>query len=622
MPLVTATQLTVAYGELEVFSEISLEIAERARIGVVGPNGQGKTSLLRVLVGEIEPISGSAHRARGLSIGYVPQTSSHMTSGTLLDEVETAVAEVRQIETDLASSALEIERAGSNGRSDAERRYSLVLQQYEAAGGYDYQNRIERVVTGVGLTLDTLTTPAVAASGGERTRTALAAALLSQPDLLVLDEPTNFLDFSGLSWLEGFLGRTSDAFVVVSHDRYFLDQVVDQIWELDHGRIDTYKGNYRKYKELKAARLRRQAIDYTRQREFVAKQQEFIDRYRAGQRSREAKGREKRLNRLERLEATPGEKNIVIGELGATRTGRVVMNARELIAGFTENGKHVELVKVPELTVERGSRTAIIGANGIGKTTLLHTLLGETPPLGGKRSLGHNVHVGFQRQGSYDLPENRSVLDALLDIKNLPPGDARSYLARFLFQGEDVFQPVSSLSGGERTRLALARLMITEPNVLVLDEPTTHLDIASREALEQVLLSYAGTLLFVSHDRHLISLLAHQLWILEDGKVRLFDGPFEEWAETVREPSVTAISRKNKGRSQQRVGSRRRKDTPEKPRPDPEALITQLESTLATLEAELHAASERHDVEKISALGVEHSETQARLERAWEEWAE
>ncbi len=621
MPLITASDLSVSFAELDVFEGISLEIAERARVGIVGPNGQGKTTLLETLVGGIAPRSGSINSRRGLSIGYVPQTTRHMDAETLGEEVMKAFSEITSIEAEIAVSAAAIEGASEDGRREAERRYSDMLEAYEAAGGYDYENRLERVIAGVGLSMATLDVPVDEASGGQRTRTSLAKALLTDPHLLILDEPTNYLDFDGLSWLEGFLRRTSHAFVVVSHDRYFLDQVATEIWEINHGKLTTYKGNYSKYRHLKAERERRQQTEYVRQQQFVRKQEDFIERYRAGQRSREALGREKRLNRMERIEAVASDKSITLGGLSASRTGRVVLSTQGLEVGFREDGRPVKLLNIEDLALERSSRTAIVGPNGIGKTTFLHTVLGYEGSLAGSMSLGHNVKVGFQRQGTYDLPEQRSVLDAIIDVKNLSPEDARTYLGRFLFSGDDVYKTVSVLSGGERTRLALARLLLEEPNFLVLDEPTTHLDISSREALEQVLLQYDGTLLFVSHDRALISLLATRLLVVEDGRMVLFSGTFEEWAKTRDESAVKVVFRpKKKGRSRGSAAPRKAPATPQAPRIDYEEVIANLEGRLARIESRLDGATQRQDVEAIAKLGKEYNRVQSELETTWERW--
>ena len=621
MPLVNASEIGISFGELEVLSNISLEIVDRARVGVVGPNGQGKTSLLKMLTGEYLATQGNIYTQTGISIGYVPQTTDDMNSPTLKDEVIKAFADVLQIEHDIATSATAIEASSGSQRRQAELTYSRLLEEYEAAGGYEYQNRLERVVEGVGLSLQVLETPPDVASGGQRTRAALAKAFLIEPDLLILDEPTNYLDFQGLSWLENFLDRTTRAFVVVSHDRYFLDRVTTEIWEINEGQLTPYKGNYSAYRHLKDEQDRRHLNEYTQQQAFIAKEREFIERYRAGQRSQEAKGREKRLSRIEKIEYIGVDKSINLQTSKVVRSGRNVLSTQNLEIGYVTDETQVKLLTSEDIVLERGSRTGIIGENGKGKTTFLNTILGITPPITGSSSLGHNVRVGFQRQGSYDLPEDRSVIDAVLDIENLPPLEARKYLARFLFQGEDVFKPVPVLSGGERTRLALARLLLENPNFLILDEPTSHLDIGSREALEEVLQQFDGTLLFVSHDRALISLLANQLLIFEDGSVTLVKNNFAEWAEKRDEATLETIGRgkpavKTKKRKQQTKQSHVSDNQPI----DYAGKITSLESRLVRIEQALLRASQENDIDKTKKLGLLHAETSLEIEATWQAW--
>ena len=621
MRLLTASQLKLLYGEVEVFSGIDVEVEDGARIGMVGPNGGGKTSLLRVLVGELEPDGGLVTRVGGLRIGYVSQLPAQVVDGTLEDEIMGAFQRLRHLEDSLADSGLAIQRARGAERRQAERRYSTLLQEYEALGGYDYHNHMERVVAGVGLSRENLETPVASASGGERTRAALARALLTDPDLLVLDEPTNYLDFKGLSWLEGFLNRFSHAFVIVSHDRYFLDKTVNQLWELDHGRLQSFPGNYTKYKSLKAEQVERQQKEFERQQEYIAKEEYFIQRYKAGQRSREAKGRARRLERLERVQAPRSSQSVSVSASTASRTGQIVISTDGLEVGFVEDNRSVKLLSVPDVKIERGSRTAIIGSNGVGKTTMLRTILGALPPLSGAARLGHNVRAGYFRQGSDHLPQDSTVLEALLDARNIPIEDARNYLARFLFQGDDVFQLVSSLSGGQRTRLSLARLLLTQPNILVLDEPTTHLDIPSREALEQALLGFEGALLFVSHDRLLMSMLAERLWIVEEGTVRPFEGTFEEWAQTNLESQPQASKSAGKPAKRRRPTAPKHREQRQEPQViDQEQIIHDLESRLTQLESDLESASARRQVAEIARLGEEYTQTQSRLEQAWNDW--
>lgn len=628
MPILTASQLRLLYGEVEIFAGVDLQVDDGARIGVVGPNGGGKTSLIRVLTGELDANEGSVSWGRGLRLGYVPQTASQSTDGTLRDEVMSAFERILQIESELAGSALEIQTANGAERNDAERRYDALLREYEALGGYDYQHQMDRALDGVGLSAQTLDTQASAASGGERTRAALAKALLSAPDFLILDEPTNYLDFRGLDWLERFLSNLSGdmgGFMVVSHDRYFLDKVVNQIWEMDNGRLQPFAGNYSKYRMLKEEQMRRQLVEYERQQEYIAREEAFIRRYRAGQRAREARGRATRLERLERIEKPQINDSIHLQNVSANRTGHIALRTDSLAVGYQENGAGVHLLDVANTELERGSCTAVIGSNGVGKSTLVETVLGLTPPIAGSVQLGHNVEPGYYSQGSSDLPERSSVIDALLDARNLPLPQARNYLARFLFRGDDVFKPTSALSGGERSRLALARLLITEPNMLILDEPTTHLDIPSREALEGALQSYDGTLLFVSHDRRLISSLATQLWVVEDGRVRLFRGGFEDWIRSAQSSHKKAVSETKPRRqaSKRRNAAIARQRQAKRPAlPDYESVITDLEARLAEIDGALRLATERQNIAEIARLGEEYASVQASLERAWREWGE
>ncbi len=628
MPLVSASDLSVSYGADLIFENLNLDIHERARIGIVGPNGGGKTSLLRVIVKELEPNAGRVQWSRGLHVGYVSQNPTPSDHGTLKDEITGAFHRLISLERDMEASALELERAGNGKHADAEERYATQLREYEALGGYTYQNDMERMAEALGLGPETLDTPSSWASGGERTRAALARALLSRPELLVLDEPTNHLDLKGVTWLEDFLDKLPSAVVVVSHDRYFLERTINQVWELDHGRLETFPGKYAAYRDLREERIRRQQQEYKQQQEYIAKEEAFIRRYHAGQRAREARGRETRLERLERVQRPDRDTAISIGGLSASRTGQVVLSTHGLEVGYTENGIQTRLLSVPDLKLERGSHTALIGDNGVGKTTFIKTVMGFIPPLGGSVDLGHNVAVGYHSQGLEDLREDFTVLDTLLDVKNMPFGEARSYLARFLFQGEDVFKQVGSCSGGERSRLALACLMATEPNLLILDEPTTHFDIPSREALEQVLLGYNGTILLVSHDRHFVSLLAEQLWVVGQGSVTLFRGTFPEWVEAQSAPAKQATGREDSRPPRKSPSDLKQSNMTSgrtsRPNPMTEELLLQaiakLESRMVEIEGELEQAAQDQDLTAVANLGQEYEETESELERTLEKW--
>ena len=622
MPLVSTSDLAVHYGADIIFSRVDLDINERARIGIVGPNGGGKTSLLRVLVGQQDASEGRVARNRGIQIGYVPQHPQMEIPGTLREEVLRTFGGVMAVERELEAASRQ-----SNGDSEeAGRRYAALLDRYEALGGYTYQSDVERMVDGLGLRAETLDSPAALASGGERTRAALAKALLGHPDLLVLDEPTNYLDLKGVTWLERYLTHFAPAVVVVSHDRYFLDEMATQIWEIDHGRMNVFPGNFSKYRVIKGERDLRQAKEYEAQQEFIAKEQAFIDRYRAGQRSREAKGRETRLGRLERIDRPDVDRSISMSSAAASRTGQLVLSTHDLKVGYIEGDEATQLLTVPDLKLSRGSRTAVIGDNGTGKTTFIKTVLGDAPALDGSVVLGQSVKVGYYSQGLDALVDEQTVLESFLEIKNMPFEQARFYLARFLFQGDDVFREVGDCSGGEKSRLALARLLITEPNLLILDEPTTHFDIPSREALEQVLLSYPGTILLVSHDRHLVSLLAESLLVMADGKVTVFAGTFEEWSDAQRETEAVAASARLEEREKPARRPQAAKSTgpkhrnPAAPVIDMEQVIVDLEDRLKNIETQLQEATVSQDFKEMTRLGEEHTQTQSELEQRLEEW--
>ena len=623
MPLVSTADVAVAYGANVIFENLNVVIHERSRIGIVGPNGGGKTSLLKILVGEQEASAGTVQTTRGSRVGYVPQSPEITTASSLNDEIMTAFDRLKWLEQAMESSGQQLGQAHNDTADQAGKQYAALLDEYESLGGYSYENRMGRMVEGLGLPKRALETPPSRASGGERARAALAQALLGEPNLLVLDEPTNHLDMKGLIWLERYLSHFNSAFVVVSHDRYFLDRTVNQVWELDYGKIQTYAGNYSKYRVLKSQQTLTRQREYDKQQEYIAKEEDFIQRYRAGQRSREARGRETRLARLNRVERPEHDRAISISSLAAKRSAQVVLSTHGLTVGFpgdeAKDQAPTNLISVPDVKLERGSRTAIIGDNGAGKTTLLRTLLGFTPPVRGNVTLGRNLTVGYHRQGLDDLEGDSTVLDSLLDVREMPYEEARSYLARFLFQGEDVFRQVGSCSGGERSRLAIARLLVTEPNILILDEPTTHLDIPSREALEQVLLAFQGTLLFVSHDRRFASLLAQQLWVLDQGALQLFAGTFEEWLESVKEAEHQAPP-------PQKVRAIRQRPPAVKKPPSPALderliqIIDGLETRLAEMQLELEEASERRDLESISRIGLEYDRTKAELDEKMAQW--
>jgi len=627
MPVLGASKLGLQYADIEIFANVTIQIEEKSKIGIVGPNGSGKSSLVKVLLGRQDFDFGEIFRPDNLKIGYVPQTAMEKTGGTLRQQIMTAFSEIIALEDAMAESAIRIQQASNEDIIIAQNKYSSLLEEYESVGGYDYNNNFDKVVDGVGLYPDALDTLIADASGGERTRAALATALLTNPDLLVLDEPTNYLDFKGLEWLEGFLSQFDQSYMVVSHDRYFLDKVASDIWELNQGTLKTYKGNYSKYTVLKSEEALRHAREYEKQQTYIKREENFIARYHAGQRSKEARGRAKKLTRLERVDAPTHDSTVTIRSTPASRTGLIVLSTHDLKIGYHVNDDPVTLVEIPDIEILRQSTTAIIGNNGVGKTTFIKTFLGEIAPLKGSIQLGHNVKMGYFRQGSDEINGKITVMEALLEKKNVSIGEARNFLARFLFKGDEMFSQVDSLSGGERGRLALARLLITEPNVLILDEPTTHLDIPSRESLESMLEGYDGTIIFVSHDRQLISMLADNLLVIDQGKLYQFQGSYPEWVEEQKKdtPKVRKIqdpfSRTNKKQAKKRSSNKKAARQPSKAiETDYESIINELESSLASLEQKLENASASGNVQEVMELGQKHQDLTNKLESTINEW--
>jgi ATP-binding cassette subfamily F protein 3 len=387
----------------------------------------------------------------------------------------------------------------------------------------------------------------------------LARLLLEEPDLLLLDEPTNYLDLAALEWLEGYLIGWPGSLVVVAHDRYFLDRVVGRVWELASGRLEEYPGNYSRYVELRAERMARRLVEYQAQQEHIEKTEDFIRRYGAGQRHREARGRQKRLDRLQRLERPRELRTMRLSMQAASRSGDLVLASNKLVVGHRTDDGALRLCSCPDLDLRRGERAALIGPNASGKTTLVRTILGQLSPLAGEVRLGASLRVGYLAQavGDDGLDPQRTVLDEILDMENLPLEKARGFLGRFLFTGDEVFKRIGDLSGGERMRVALAKLTLAKPNFLVLDEPTTHLDMVSQEVLQEVLSEFDGTVLFVSHDRYLIEALATQVWAIEGESLHVHRGKYSEYVAEKAKREEPGEREEPKGGEEKRRGEER-----------------------------------------------------------------
>ena len=535
-----------SYGPHDILQGATWQHNPGEHVGLVGRNGAGKTTLFRLLLKQEEPDRGSILRASGLTIGHVGQHLNADAGMSLFDYVESAFTDVlaierkmRQIEHDLADT--------SRSASDHERlleRYAELQHDYEHADGYKLHAEVERVLTGVGFTdKGEWERPIAEFSGGQQNRAMLARVLLTRVDLLLLDEPTNHLDLKGIEFLEEFLQSFPGSYLLISHDRTFLNRTVTKIIELAHGKIVEYAGNYERFIQLRQERMEKMATDYERQQEMIERTQEFIRRNIAGQKTKQAKSRRKMLDKLDALERPETDETLAKFDLDAgPRSGAVAMTVDRLAAGYS--GKQV--VHRFSLTVRRGERYAIMGPNGSGKSTLLKTFAGRLEPLAGTVAYGHNVQVGYYDQTLGDLNPKGNVLDEIWNLDHSQTEEqVRSYLARFSFFDDDVHKKTRELSGGEKGRLALAKIMYTGGNVMLLDEPTNHLDVYTREALEEALERFTGALVVVSHDRYFVDRVAENIIVVEDGEAEVYAGNYSDLVERMKagvaapaEPSV------------------------------------------------------------------------------------
>ncbi len=632
MSILTTSDLSKFFGADEVFDDVSVSVPQGAKIALVGPNGAGKTTLINILVGLESPSAGTIQIAKGIRLGYLPQRPELQGTHTVHEEMLAVFAALRQQEAELAELAAHL----NDGDEQLLERYGKKQIAFEEAGGYTYEIRIQQVLQGLGFPKEMYDKPLNQLSGGQTTRALLAKLLLEQPDLLVLDEPTNHLDIRAIEWLEGFLNQFPGAVLIVSHDRYFMDKVVTHIWELDWGGLEEYRGNYSHYLQQREERYERRLKEYEAQQGFIAKEQDYIQRNIAGQNTAQAKGRLRRLERLmsgtDRRGRTvenawlkkrpPKRRGFSIQLQANIRTGDKVLTTENLTVGYD-----TPLFSVPNFTLYRGEVAAIIGANGAGKTTFLKTILGKLAPIEGEVLWGAQVHMGYFAQAHEDLTPQNTLLDEITRLKEMSLSEARNYLAAYLFTGDDVFRQVSTLSGGERGRLALAKLALSQANVLLLDEPTNHLDIPSQELLQDVLANFAGTILMVSHDRYIIDALASQIWHAEDGQMTIFEGSYADYLtrRAQEQEQKKADQRKPEPEKAKSNNHRVRGLTPyqrEKRVHELEFLIHTLQDELAEMSKAMEAASIAGKVEEVLRLHQDHNLKDSQLNHALEEWAE
>ena len=630
MSLLTATNLAQSYGDYTVFSDINVEIPYQARIALVGPNGAGKTTLFYVLIGESNPSDGEVQTMRNLRIGFLPQRPELHGGHTLYDEVLSAFGDLREREEELTR----IEEQLSQADNTLLERYGHLQEQFEADGGYTYTQRIKTVLEGLGFKESQFELDIALLSGGQKTRALLARLLLESPDLLMLDEPTNHLDVAAIEWLEGYLKEFKGAVLAISHDRYFIDNFANVVWELDFGRLDTYRANYTTYLIQREERRALSQKQFEAQQAFIAKEEEYIRRNIAGQNTRQAQGRRTRLDRMKRdnlFQVADQDHDKMRFQMNINHRGNeFVIQTKGVTVGY--DGK--PLLEVGALKLGRGEIAALIGPNGVGKSTLIKTIIGQLPPLEGEMLVGDKIEVGYFAQAHEGLDSNNSVLDEILNTAyQMTPPEARHYLARYLFRGDDVFRKVGALSGGERGRVALAKLALGTANLLLLDEPTNHLDIPSQEVLEEMLNSYGGTVILISHDRYLVDAIATQIWIARPpqdanniGQVHVFEGGYAEYVQ-LREAQS---GRKNASATPKSTSKSPAKTAEKKHGLNPfelkkrletiEKQIEMLERRITELSVQIEIASTAGNARQIEKLGKDYTQAELDLQQMMEEW--
>ncbi|GAB4129597.1 MAG: ABC-F family ATP-binding cassette domain-containing protein [Roseiflexaceae bacterium] len=656
MTLLNVGGLTKYYGAELIFANVSFQVSKGDKVALVGLNGAGKSTVMKIIAGIETATKGGVHMARSTRVAYLAQEAKFGGKRTLMEEMHASLEHLNQLRDEMVLLEGQLGDTGHPEWEQRMERYGELSHRFEHAGGYEIEHQIERTLFGLGFSREQFDQPVAHFSGGQKTRAALAAALLSDPDLLMLDEPTNHLDLDALEWLEQFLRSWEGTLLVISHDRYFLDKVTTRTIEIAYGRLDgDYPGGYNKYLELKAARMEQLTKQYMAQQEEIARAEDFIRRFKNSTLSTQARGRERRLERLkegwqgssgksETLIAKPDQQKKMSIKIGTEiRSGELVLKLDHVTVGYMLGSHPKTLFTSPDLEIQRGQRVALMGPNGSGKTTLLRTLVGEVPPIRGSVRLGHRVVLNYYAQSHEGLNPRNMIIEELRRIMpQIKENEARSLLARFLFSGDDVFKLVGDLSGGERSRVALAQLTLLGGNLLVLDEPTNHLDIDAREALEGVLNEYNGTILFVSHDRYFIDAVADTIWMVQNETIDVFRGTYTEYAE-LRDAKAKA-TQKPKGaaappaapRSEPKALASALPTKPVEQKPAAkgddreqrrrqrklaaiEAEIAGLEADLRKLEAEIAAA--HGDVKKITTLGMQHAEIQQMLNTRYDEWA-
>lgn len=630
MIIAQAQDLEQRFGGNTIFSNISFSVPDNARIGLVGPNGAGKTTLLKIMTGQQEPTSGQFTINKGFKVGYIAQENALDEDKTIWDEMLTVFDNL--IEKNKRITKMQEQIAEHPEDEDLLKRYDQLAYDFEQEGGFTYQAEIKSILNGFNFKENTWQKVIGTLSGGEKTRLAFVKLLLQKPPVLLLDEPTNYLDLDTLDWLEVFLKNYQGAIITVSHDQYFLDHLANQIFELNFGKLTTFKGNYSQYVKERELMNNQQEAAYEKQQEKIKKEEEFIQKnlVRASTTKR-AQSRRKALDKMERIKPPKHKQKVRINFTSDRPSGKEVLIAKDLTIGYPDK----TMVSDIDFQVNKNDRVAIIGPNGIGKSTLLKTIMKKLEPKDGSIKYGASLDIGYYDQELQSLDPSKTVLDTIWDRhKTMPEKDVRSILASFLFTAEDIDKTVGQLSGGQKARLTLTVLSLEKDNFLLMDEPTNHLDIEAKEVLEQALDTYDGTLLFVSHDRYFINELANKIISVRDGHAKIYNGNYSYYldekakqAAAVQEAEAeqtesTTSANQNKGKlsyqEQKARDSQKRKL--ERAVSEAEARIEKLEAEEQEIQTEMANPDIAASFEKLGPLQEKLSAVQEQLEQANNDW--
>ena len=622
-----------SFGIHEIFKDVSFMLDRGEKVGLVGVNGGGKTTLLRCLLAPETVDSGFIKFEPGLRIGYVEQGFQGIGAGTLWQFLVNAGKDILELRQKMAELEKQVTSAKGTELDSLLADYARVSNIYEHADGYNYENRIKIVLHGLGFPENEWDKPAENFSGGQKTRILSAAALVKGPDLLILDEPTNHLDIRMTEWLEGYLRDFKGGVLIVSHDRFFLNNVVGRVLEMAGGRLQNFKGNYDQYLAQKEIQMATLEAAYEAQQEYIERTEAYIRRFKAGIKSKMARGRQSQLNRLERIEGPERIEEFELRLPPAPESAERVLVLEELSVGYGEN----VLLKGIDLVLRKGEKTALLGPNGAGKTTMLKTILGELSPLAGKAKIGNRVQIGYFSQSYERLDPNQTLLDNFLTEYGYTTEHTRSLLGGMLFHGDDVFKEIGTLSGGQKARLVLLKLVLDGANLLILDEPTNHLDIAAREAVEAALEAFDGTVLVVSHDRYFINEVASRIWEIDNQQVNDYKGNYSFYVEEKAKRAALTVAAETESKSENKVVEIASKPVKTKPEEKQrryseqelekllakvELNIREQEAMLKVLEKQLAEPANHEDLENSARLAGEYEKMKKEIDNLMLKWEE